>query len=173
MVRVSAGVDDLMQMQRRVADLHQQHRQAQACEKHIGSPAIECVSPRIVQPVLRLPARSHEHLEFACCGQGRHLSSLWQLRRITLLMGWARASTDNSIDHPRTILAVCLQVNSFFSPRDALLSDAAFRPAQRLVARHLVRRTAKPLVSMSSEGGDVGPRSMLLCRRNTPGTRWA
>jgi hypothetical protein len=68
MVRVSAGVDDFMQVQRWVADLHQQHRQAQACEQQIGLPAIECVSPRDVQPVLRLPARSHEHLEIACCG---------------------------------------------------------------------------------------------------------
>jgi hypothetical protein len=43
MVRISAWTDELKRMQRWVAGLYKQHRQAQACEQHICSPAIECL----------------------------------------------------------------------------------------------------------------------------------
>jgi hypothetical protein len=68
-----------------------------------------------------------------------------------------------------TILVVCLQVNPFFYHCEALFPDAAFRSAQRLVARRLMRATAKRLVGMGSEVGDVVLRSMLLCTRKTSG----
>jgi hypothetical protein len=68
-----------------------------------------------------------------------------------------------------TILAACLQVNLFFYHHEAPTSEAAFRPAHRLVARRLMQYTAKRPASMSSEIEDVGLRSMLLSTRNTPG----
>jgi hypothetical protein len=128
MVHVSAWVDDFMQMQCRVADLRQQHRQAQACKQYISSPAIECVSPRNVQPVLRLPARSHEHVEFACCGQGQHLPSLCQSRCITLLMVCARASIGDSIDHP----GLYLQFACKSTPSSLTVRKLAIEPASRM-----------------------------------------
>ena len=50
MVSVSVWIDDFKRMQRRVASLHKQRCQAQACEKQIGSPAIECLWPENFQP---------------------------------------------------------------------------------------------------------------------------
>jgi hypothetical protein len=43
MMSVSVWIDDFKRMQRRVASLHKQRRQAQKCEQHIRSPAIECL----------------------------------------------------------------------------------------------------------------------------------
>jgi hypothetical protein len=60
MLLVSAWVDDLKRMQRRMADLCKQHRKAEACDKHIASLANECKWPGNSHPSLRLPTRSHE-----------------------------------------------------------------------------------------------------------------
>jgi hypothetical protein len=60
MLRVSGGVDDLMRMQRRVADLDVQQGQAEACGKQIAALAKECKWPGNSRLSRKPSVRSHE-----------------------------------------------------------------------------------------------------------------
>jgi hypothetical protein len=60
MLPVSAWVDDLKWMQRRVADLYKQQRETEACDKQIAALANRCKWPGDSQPSLRPPTSSHE-----------------------------------------------------------------------------------------------------------------
>jgi hypothetical protein len=60
MLPVSAWIDDLERMQRWVADLYKQQREAEACDKQIASPANECKRPGNSQPSLKSPTSSDE-----------------------------------------------------------------------------------------------------------------
>jgi hypothetical protein len=60
MLAVNARVDDFKRMQGRVADLHNQRRKAEACEKNIRSSVIELMLEGNSQASLRPLTRSHD-----------------------------------------------------------------------------------------------------------------
>ena len=60
MLPVNPRVDDFKWMQGRVADLHKQHRKAEACEKDMRSPVIERMSEGYSQASLGPLTRSHD-----------------------------------------------------------------------------------------------------------------